>query len=119
MHINTKWLLAMSALIILTSQDAFYSTCPEAANRDCPNAENQTDFLLNMKKGGSDILSTNTYMYDFMLCEEFNYDCGYQENSESYTTISNGVELTMNQTKLLEIFQSNNQTLSDKITPYL
>lgn len=25
----------------------------------------------------------------------------------------------MNQTKLLEIFQSNNQTLSDKLTPYL
>ena len=69
MQISAKWLLIVAATIAMTIQDAFYSTCPEAANRDCPNAENQTDFLLNMKKGGSDILSTNTYMYDFMLCE--------------------------------------------------
>lgn len=72
-----------------------------------------------MKKGGSDILSTNAYMYDFMLCEEYNYDCGYLETVEDYTTCANGIQLSMNETTLLELFNGLNQTLSDKLTPYL
>ena len=47
---------------------AFYSTCSDDVSRSCPNSDNQTDFLLSMKKGGTDILSTEPYMYDFMIC---------------------------------------------------
>ena len=52
----------------LTLNDAYYSTCTEDANRQCPNSDNLTSFLETMKKGGTDILSTETYMYDFILC---------------------------------------------------
>lgn len=48
-----------------------------------------------MKKGGTNVLSTSTYLYDFFLCEEYNYDCGYVPEKDSFTTIANGVDLNM------------------------
>jgi hypothetical protein len=30
-----------------------------------------------MKKGGSNVLSTNNYDSTFYICEEYDYDCGY------------------------------------------
>ena len=73
----------------------YYSSCEESANRECPYLANRTDFLLNLKKGGTDILSTSTYLYDFFLCEEYNYDCGYVPTDSSFMNIANGVSLNM------------------------
>lgn len=36
----------------------YFTTCVENANRECPQTDNRTEFLLNIKKGGADILST-------------------------------------------------------------
>ena len=66
--LHTAKLLILAGILVLSLEEAYFSTCAEDANRFCPNSANQTDFLLTMKKGGSDILSTDTYMYDFMLC---------------------------------------------------
>ena len=50
-----------------------------------------------MKKGGIDILSTETYMYDYFLCEEYNYDCGYMEDANGYILVANGIALSMSE----------------------
>lgn len=113
---KTLILLCLPYLVLL---DPYYACCTESTDRTCPNDENQTDYLQNMKKGGSDILSTNDYMYDFMLCEEYNHDCGYLETLNNYVTLSNGVELDFDATKLDEIFGGASSTLKDKIAPYL
>ena len=64
-------------LIYIAIAGEYFTTCVEDAGRQCPQTNNRTEFLLNIKKGGVDILSTERYLYDFFLCEEYNFDCGY------------------------------------------
>ena len=40
-------------------------------------------------------------MYDFFLCEEYNYDCGYMPEPDSYATVANGVALSINESELV------------------
>lgn len=104
MHRTIKSLITLFAVVSLSLQsEVFFTPCPEGANRQCPSSTNRTDFLLSMKKGGTNILSTNDYLYDFFLCEEYNYDCGYMPQSDSYVTVGNGVSLDINATELASI----------------
>lgn len=57
-------------------------------------------------------------MEDFYLCEEFNYDCGYLPEDQSFATVANGCELDMDEAELLSITQSY-VDLQEKIKPYL
>lgn len=99
-----KSLIILFAIVSLSLQsDVFFTPCVENANRQCSSSTNRTDFLLSMKKGGTNILSTSDYLYDFFLCEEYNYDCGYLPKSDSYVTIANGVSLDINATELANI----------------
>jgi hypothetical protein len=51
---------------------------------------------MNIKKGGTNILSPNDYDKNFFLCEEYNFDCGYVEDDAETVSISNGIQLKMN-----------------------
>ena len=77
------FLLILTALwlVALVNSDsyAYFSSCGESDGRQCPYITNRTEYLLNLKKGGTNILSTDVYMNSFFLCEEYNYDCGYME----------------------------------------
>ena len=64
----SNWLVTLAIVSLSVSADVFYSSCAETNGRACPYITNRTDFLLNMKKGGTNILSTSTYLYDFFLC---------------------------------------------------
>lgn len=49
--------------------EAYFSPCGENDGRDCSASTNRTEYLLSMKKGGSEILSTEVFMEDFFRCE--------------------------------------------------
>lgn len=96
----------------------YFTSCSESSSRVCTYGTNVTDKLLAMKKGGSNILSTNNYDSSFYLCEEYNYDCGYSESIYNFVTIANGVQLNLTFAELLNIVPSNT-ALTNKIKPYL
>lgn len=75
--VHPSLLLALISLVSCTSP-VYYSSCSESATRTCVYGTNVTDRLLNMKKGGSNVLSTADYDLPFFPCEEYNYNCGYQ-----------------------------------------
>lgn len=89
--------LLILAIIWLVSSAAqvYYTSCGESATRSCVYGTNVTDRLLNMKKGGSNVLSTNDYDASFFPCEEYNYNCGYQEDSANFLTVGDGVQLNL------------------------
>ena len=56
----------------------YATSCPlESTTRVCPQKGNLTEYLLSMKKGSSDILSSADYDKNFFVCEEYAFDCGY------------------------------------------
>lgn len=63
------WVLTLALVSLSITADVYYTPCAESSGRTCPSSTNRTDFLLSMKKGGTNILSTSTYLYDFFLCE--------------------------------------------------
>ena len=73
-------IVSLFGLILLVSpaSSVYYSSCGESASRSCVYGTNVTDRLLNMKKGGSNVLSTNDYDSSFFPCEQYNFNCGYQ-----------------------------------------
>jgi hypothetical protein len=71
-----------------------------------------------MKKGGSDVLSTNNYDSAFFPCEEYNYNCGYLEDQNKVLTIADGVQLSTTYSELLNWVPSDS-TLTNMIKPYL
>lgn len=103
---------------VSAANTVYYSSCSESANRTCIYGTNVTDKLLSVKKGGSNILSTNDYEIYFYLCEEYNYDCGYSESIYNFVTVANGVQLNLTYAELLNILPSQT-TLTNKIKPYL
>ena len=68
--------LLISAVFILVhsqvtpKETVYFSSCDEStdATRSCSNSINQTDFLLSLKKGGVNILSTAPYTTNYFLC---------------------------------------------------
>lgn len=81
-----KMNLSLSGIILIlllihvhsTTYPVYASSCDsESPTRVCPQEGNITEYLLGLKKGGSDILSTSDYDSDFFLCEEYTFDCGY------------------------------------------
>jgi hypothetical protein len=84
--------------IVSSSSSAYYTTCSESATRPCNYGTNVTDRLLNLKKGGSNVLSANDYDATFFPCEEYNYGCGYLENSTDFLTVADGVKLNLTYT---------------------
>lgn len=115
--LRSVWLLALVSLVSCTNS-VYYSSCAESANRTCVYGTNVTDRLLNMKKGGSNVLSTADYDLPFFPCEEYNYNCGYQEDSSDFLTVGNGVQLNLTYSELLNCVPSNS-TLTNTIKPYL
>lgn len=60
----------LTALIILSAfvspiYAIYYTSCTESATRLCTYGTNVTDKLLSLKKGGSNVLSTNNYDNEF------------------------------------------------------
>jgi hypothetical protein len=74
---RTLLLLALVSAFVSFTSAVYYSSCSESATRTCSYGSNVTDKLLSMKKGGSNVLSTNNYDSTFYICEEYDYDCGY------------------------------------------
>jgi hypothetical protein len=64
--------------LVSSASSVYYSSCSESTTRPCAYGTNATDRLLNMKKGGSNVLSTADYDTTFFPCEEYNFNCGYQ-----------------------------------------
>ena len=95
-----QYLLVIELLLIGAHAEAYFATCEESEARVCGNTDNRTEFLESMKKGGPDVLSTDVYLYEYLLCEEFNYDCGFLEDEASPITISNGISLDITEEKL-------------------
>lgn len=81
--------------LVSSANSVNYTSCLESSSRTCVYGTNVTDRLLSMKKGGSNVLSTADYDTSFFPCEEYNYNCGYQEKSSDFLTVSNGVQLNM------------------------
>jgi hypothetical protein len=71
-----------------------------------------------MKKGGSNVLSPNDYDSTFFPCEEYNYNCGYQENSTNFLTVADGLQLNLTYSELLNCVPSDS-TLTNTVKPYL
>jgi hypothetical protein len=85
-------------LIVSSANSPYYTTCSESATRPCTYGTNVTDRLLNLKKGGSNVLSTSDYDTTFFPCEEYNNGCGYLENSTDFLTVADGVKLNLTYT---------------------
>lgn len=81
--------------LVSSANSVYYTPCLESSSRTCAYGTNVTDRLLNMKKGGSNVLSTANYEASFFPCEEYNYNCGYQEDKTDFLTIANGVQLNL------------------------
>ena len=62
-------------------------------------------------------MSTLTYTYEFFLCEQYNFDCGYTAKEGDYLTIANGVQLDITEIQLSAI--TTLSTTYDKILPYI
>lgn len=60
--------LLVSIWLVSSAGTVYYSSCGESAARPCVYGTNVTDRLLNMKKGGSNVLSTNNYDASFFPC---------------------------------------------------
>ena len=61
-------LLLLLILSVSCQSSVYYTPCAESTTRTCPYGTNTTDRLLNLKKGGQRIVTTNTYDSDFYLC---------------------------------------------------
>ena len=80
----------ITALLLLVIVPTYTLTYPVYASscdneslnisRTCPQKDNITEYLLSIKKGGTNILSTADYDKNFFLCEEYTFDCGYVED---------------------------------------
>lgn len=108
----------MMIWLVSSTYSVYYSPCGESTNRTCVYGTNVTDRLLNMKKGGSNVLSTNDYDASFFPCEEYNFNCGYQEDSPDFLTVGDGVQLNLTYSELLNCVPSD-ATLTNTIKPYL
>jgi hypothetical protein len=64
-------LLIITIWLVSSTNSVHYTTCTESSSvsRSCVYGTNVTDRLLNMKKGGSDVLSTADYDATFFPCE--------------------------------------------------
>lgn len=105
-------------LFVSSTNTIYYSSCSESATRTCSYGTNVTDRLLALKKGGTDVLSTNNYDPTHFVCENYDYDCGYAVDIYKFITIANGVQLNLTYAELLNIVPSD-ATLTNKIKPYL
>jgi hypothetical protein len=112
-------LLLLVVWCVSSANPIFYSSCSESSTRVCSYGTNVTDRLLSLKKGGSDILSTNNYDSTFFLCDEYNYDCGYAELISHFITVANGVQLNLTLSELSSNIIPGSTTLINKIKPYL
>jgi len=117
MVLSTVFLLGLILLVSSTSS-VHYTSCGESGSRPCVYGSNVTDRLLNMKKGGSNVLSTNNYDASFFPCEEYNFNCGYLEESTHFLTVANGVQLNLTYSELLNCVPSD-ATLTNTLRPYL
>lgn len=107
-----------SIWLVSSAGTVYYSSCAESASRSCVYGTNVTDRLLNMKKGGSNVLSPLDYDASFFPCEEYNFNCGYQEDPANFLTVGNGVQLNLTYSELLNCVPSD-PTLTNTIKPYL
>lgn len=55
-------------LLVSSAGTVYYTSCSESATRPCIYGTNVTDRLLNMKKGGSNVLSPLDYDISFFPC---------------------------------------------------
>jgi len=55
-------------LLVSAADNVYYAPCLESATRTCTYGTNITDRLLALKKGGSNVLSTNNYDSSFFPC---------------------------------------------------
>ena len=66
-------LLALTLTFYLASSieyPIYTSSCAsESATRLCTQRNNLTEYILSLKKGGTNILSTSDYDKNFFLCE--------------------------------------------------
>ncbi len=64
-------ILILAILLVSSTSSVHFTTCTESSSpaRSCIYGTNVTDRLLNMKKGGSDVLSTANYDATFFPCE--------------------------------------------------
>ncbi len=64
-------LLIATIWLVSSASSVNYTTCTESSSpaRSCVYGTNVTDRLLNMKKGGSDVLSAADYDAAFFPCE--------------------------------------------------
>ena len=64
-------ILILTIWLVSSTSSVNYTTCTESSSpaRSCIYGTNVTDRLLNMKKGGSDVLSTANYDATFFPCE--------------------------------------------------
>ena len=69
-------LLCLLGLLIIPSYSSVYpvyaSSCDNESlniSRTCPQRDNLTEYILNLKKGGTNLLSTADYDKNFFLCE--------------------------------------------------
>lgn len=53
---------------VLCDSLVYYSPCDDDVGRVCSSGDNKTNLLMNYKRGGTDILSSSVYIYDFFLC---------------------------------------------------
>lgn len=69
-------ILALTLLISTVSSGLVFpvyaSSCDNESlniSRTCPQKDNMIDYLMTIKKGGSNVLSTADYDKNFFLCE--------------------------------------------------
>jgi hypothetical protein len=87
-------------------------------SRTCPQKDNITEYLMTIKKGGSNVLSTADYDKNFFLCEEFTFDCGYVEDDNESVSVANGIQLRFTHAEIDAILPGN-LTLANTIKRYL
>lgn len=82
MHITTRLILLalILAQVYTINYPIYASSCDtQSATRLCTQKDNVTEYLLSLKKGGTNILATDDYDDNYFLCEQYTFDCGYVE----------------------------------------
>ena len=64
------------------------------------------------------MVATGTYDVSFFPCEEYNYNCGYMEESNDYLTIANGVQLNLTSSEFSTI-AGGDATIIGIVQPFL
>lgn len=66
MHLVVPFITLIS--LVSSANSIYYTPCTESTNRSCIYKTNITDRLQSLKKGGTNILSTENYDAAFFPC---------------------------------------------------